>query len=234
MDALVVEEEGALNVFDRGYVDYKKFDKYCEKSIRFVTRLKSNAAIEVVAELPVDPGGPIKKHQIVHLGKKDVSRMKHTLRLVEAEDTQGNPVIIITNDFKLEADEIGTIYRYRWQIELFFKWIKQHSRVKHFYGTSEQAVENQIFIALITYCLLMLMKLKAGYKGPLLTVKRLIHTCLCEPFTSFVRKLYRKPQRSSRGRRRLNHEAIYQETLRQVIAGETGLLNDLVYDPVIL
>jgi hypothetical protein len=234
MDALVVEEEDALNVFDRGYVDYKKFDNYCEKGIRFVTRLKGNAVIEVVAELPVDPDGPIKKHQIVYLGKEGVNRMKHPLRLVETEDTQGNPVIIITNDFKLEAEEIGTIYRYRWQIELFFKWIKQHLRVKHFYGISEQAVKNQIFIALITYCLLMLMKLKAGYKGPLLTIKRLIHTCLCEPFASFVRKLYRKPQRSSRGRRRIDHEAIYQETVRQVMAGETDLLNDLAYDPVIL
>lgn len=234
MDALVVEEENALNVFDRGYVDYKKFDKYCEKGIRFVTRLKGNAVIKAVAELPVDPDGPIKKHQIVYLGTEGINKMKYPLRLVETEDTQGNPVIIITNDFKLETEEISTIYRYRWQIELFFKWIKQHLRVKHFYGMSEQAVKNQIFIALITYCLLMLMKLKVGYKGPLLTIKRLIHTCLCEPFTSFVKKLYRKPQRSSKGRRRVAHETIYQATVRQVIAGETDLLNDLSYDPVIL
>jgi hypothetical protein len=92
----------------------------------------------------------------------------------------------------------------------------------------------EIFIALITYCLLLLIKLKAGYKGPLLTIKRLIHTCLYNPFTSFVQKLYRKPQRSSKGRRRVTHEAIYQATLRQVIAGETDFLNDLTYDPVIL
>ncbi|MBS3975577.1 MAG: IS4 family transposase [Syntrophomonadaceae bacterium] len=234
MDTLVVEEEDALNVFDRGYVDYNKFDKYCEKGIRFITRLKGNAIIEVVAELPVDPDGPIKKHQIVYLGKEGVNKMKYSLRLAETEDTQGNPVIIITNDFKLTAEEISTIYRYRWQIELFFKWIKQHLRVKHFYGTSEQAVENQIFIALITYCLLMLIKLKVGYKGSLLTIKRLIHTCLCDPFTSFVQKLYRTPQRSSRGRRRIDHEGIYQLTVRQVVAGETGLLNYLSYDPVIL
>ncbi len=62
----------ALNVFDRGYVDYKKFDEYCEKGIRLVTRLKGNAVIEVVAELPVDPNGPIKKHQIVYLGTEGV------------------------------------------------------------------------------------------------------------------------------------------------------------------
>ncbi|MGB9975924.1 IS4 family transposase [Thermovenabulum sp.] len=234
MDALVVEEEDALNVFDRGYVDYKKFDNYCQKGIRFVTRLKGNAVIEVVKDLPKDPADPIKKHQIVYLGTEGINKMKHPLRLVETEDTQGNPVIIITNDFKLEAEEISAIYRYRWQIELFFKWIKQHLRIKHFYGTSEQAVENQIFIALITYCLLVLMKLKVGYRGPLLTIKRLLHTCLCESFKSFVQKLYRLPQRGSKGRRRMNHEAIYQATVRQVMAGETDHLNDLAYDPVIL
>ena len=234
MDALVVQEEDVLNVFDRGYVDYKKFDNYCLKGIRFVTRLKGNAVIELVKELPKDPTGPIKKHQIVYLGKEGLNKMEHPLRLVETEDTQGNPVIIITNDFKLEAEEIGTIYRYRWQIELFFKWLKQHLQVNHFYGKSEQAVENQIFIALITYCLLMLMKLKTGYQGSLLTIKRMLHTCLCESFNSFVQKLYRRIQRSSAGRRRLNHEAIYQAIVRQVMTGEADHLNDLAYDPVIL
>ena len=75
MDELVVEEEDALNVFDRGYLDYKKFDKYCANGIRFVTRLKSNAKIEVVQELPVDPAGPIKKDQIVYLGTKGVDEI---------------------------------------------------------------------------------------------------------------------------------------------------------------
>jgi hypothetical protein len=234
MDALIVEEEDVLNVFDRGYVDYKKFDKYCQQNIRFVTRLKGNAVIEVAEELPVDPTGPIKKHRFVYLGKEGLNKMKYPLRLVETEDTQGNPVIIITNDFKLKAEEIGLIYRFRWQIELFFKWIKQHLQVKHFFGTSKQAVENQIFIALITYCLLILMKLKVGYKGPLLTIKRLLHTCLCNSINSFVQKLYRRPKRSSRGRRRLKYDIIYQATLRQVMAGEADHLNDLAYDPVIL
>jgi hypothetical protein len=233
MDNLVAEDGDALNIFDRGYVDYKKFDEYCAKGIRFVTRLKGNAKIEVVKELPVDPTSPIKKHQIVYLGTKGINRMKHPLRLIETEDTKGNPIIIITNDFELSAAEISDIYRYRWQIELFFKWIKQHLRVKHFYGTSRQAVENQLFIALITYCLLMLLKLKTGYKGPLLEIKRTLDTCLYEPFTAFVQKLYRKPKRSSRGRRKVNHEIIFQETLRQVIAGEADHLNDLTYDPLI-
>ena len=231
MNELVVEDEDAINVFDRGYLDYKKFDEYCANGIRFVTRLKSNAKIEVVQELPVVPTGLIKKDQIVYLGTKGINQMEYPLRLIETEDTQGKPIIIITNDFKLSTEEISDIYRYRWQIELFFKWIKQHCHVKHFYGTSQQAVENQLFIALITYCLLMLLKLKTGYKGSLLIIDRFVNACLYEPFTVFVQKLYRKSQRSSKGRRRISYEKIFEETLMPVMAGEADYLDDLTYDP---
>jgi len=203
--------------------------------VRFASRLKGNALVEVVADLPVNPGSKVKKDQIVYLGKDGLTKMKHPLRLLTTEDTRGQPEMIITNDFKLTAKELSELYRNRWQIELFFKWIKQHLRVKHFYGRSARAVENQLFIALITYCLMVMLQLKAGYRGPLLTIKRLIRTCLYEPFTFFVRTLHRKPQRSSQGRRRIDHERIYQETVRQVLAGEeAGYLNDVTYDPIVL
>lgn len=230
MDELVVIDKDALNVFDRGYVDYKKFDDYCVNGARFVTRLKGNAKIEVINEFPVTPAGTIKRHQTIYLGTKGINQMKHPLRLIEVEDTQGKPVIIITNDFNLEAGEIGVIYRNRWQIELFFKWIKQHFLIKHFYGTSQQAVQNQLFIALITYCLLMLLKLRTAYKGPLINIKRLLDTCLYEPFTAFVQKLYCKPKRKSKGRRKIDHETIFHEIVRQVEAGEASYLYDLTDD----
>ena len=121
MDQLVVDETGALNVFDRGYNDYKKFDDYCEKGILFVTRLKSNAIVNVIIDNPVDPDGVIDKDQIVRLGEGR-NQMKHDLRLIETKDTEDNPIIILTDDFAISALEIGDIYRYRWQIELFFKW----------------------------------------------------------------------------------------------------------------
>ena len=234
MDELVVEEKGVFNVFDRAYLDYKKFDDYCENGILFASRLKKNALVEVVKKLPVTPGSKIKKDCIVILGKDGFTKMHHPLRYIETEDLEGNQIIIITNDFKMSAEEIGDIYRYRWQIELFFKWIKQHLHVKHFYGLTQQAVEMQLYIALITYCLLKIIQLKTGYKGPLLQIQRLLNTCLYEPFPCFVRRLYRKPERISKGRRKIDHERIYQETLRQVIAGEADHLDDLTYDPVIL
>lgn len=234
MDILVVEEKDALNVFDRGYVDYKKFDRYCEEGIRFASRLKGNALVEVVADLPVNPDSKVEKDQIVYLGKDGVTKMKHPLRLITTEDTQGQPVVIVTNDFELTAEELSEIYRNRWQIELFFKWIKQHLQVKHFYGKSEQAVENQLFIALITYCLMVMLQLKAGYQGPLLTIKRLIRTCLYEPFTFFVQSLHRKPKRRSYGRHKIDYEGIYQDLVKQVLAGEADYLNDVTYDPLVL
>jgi hypothetical protein len=234
MDGLVVEEKGVFNVFDRAYLDYKKFDDYCENGILFASRLKKNALVEVAKKLPVTPGSKIKRDCIVILGKDGFTKMHHPLRYIETEDLEGNQIIIITNDFKMSAEEIGDIYRYRWQIELFFKWIKQHLHVKHFYGLTQQAVEMQLYIALITYCLLKIIQLKTGYKGPLLQIQRLLNTCLYEPFPCFVRRLYRKPERISKGRRKIDHERIYQETLRQVIAGEADHLDDLTYDPVIL
>ena len=160
--------------------------------------------------------------------------MEHPLRRLETEDTEKNPVIIVTNDFDLSADELSDIYRCRWQIELFFKWLKQHLKIKHFYGTGEQAVENQIYLALIMFCLMVLVKLKTGYKGNLLVMKRLLDTCLYEPFSAFVKKLFRPPQRTSKGRRKVDHETVFQITLRQEVEGEADHLNSQEYGPLFL
>lgn len=236
LDEMVIDESDALHVFDRGYVDYRQYDKYSQKGIRFVTRLKSNAKIaDVIKDYPVDPAGPIKKHQIVYLGRDKINKMEHPLRLIETEDTQGKAVIILSNDFDLTVEEMSDIYRHRWKIELFFKWIKQHFRVKHFYGTSPQAVANQLYIALITYCMIMLLKIQTQHKGPLLNIKRLLETCLLEPFEVFIQKLNRRPKRSSKGRRKaIDSEMIFQLTVQQVIVGETEQLYSISYDPIVL
>lgn len=229
LESLIVEDEDALNVFDRGYLDYKQFDDYSGKGIRFVTRLKNNACVEVLRELEVDEESVIEEDLIVRLGKGK-NRMKHDLRLVITMDTKGKAVMILTNDFNITAEEIGTIYRYRWQIELFFKWIKQHLTIKHLFGKSKAAVVNQLFIALITYCLMMLIKYKAAYQGPLLDIQRLLITCLYEPFTSFVQKLHRNGN-LTKGRQRQDSERVYEETLNQVLSGE---MDDLFYSTEIL
>jgi len=233
MDELVVEDEDAMNIFDRGYVDYKKFNQYCASGIRFTTRLKENAIIEVIKEHPVKPNSPILKDQRVYLGNNQ-TKMAHPVRLIEVLDTKGERIVIITNDFELKAEAIGDIYRHRWQIELFFKWIKQHFSVKHFYGTSQPAVENQLYIALCSYCLLMLIKLKTGFSKTLLELSRILKVSFFEQYTVFVGKLCRW-RRKSRGRRKLDHETIYRMTEWQVLETlEAGHLNDLTYDPIVL
>jgi len=233
MDELVVEDKDAFNVFDRAYLDYEKYDYYCEQKIRFASRLKSNALVETLKEYPLDESTIISDSKVI-LGKKNLTQMKNALRIIKTTDSKGKIITIVTNDFSLSAREIADIYRYRWQIEIFFKWVKQHLHVKHFFGTGEQAVEVQLYIALITYCLLTLIKQKTGYTGTLLELKRCLCACLYEPFPCFVKKLYGKGKRQSRGRCKVFHERIFQETLKQVIAGEADHLDDLTYDPVVL
>jgi hypothetical protein len=233
MDALVAYEIDAINVFDRGYLDYKQFDHYCDNQILFVTRLKENAIIEVMTELNVNPESAIKRDAIVFLGKNN-KRMKHPLRLIETEDTEGNPIRIVTNVTDLAAVELADVYRHRWKIELFFKWIKQHLKVKHFFGTSDQAVENQLYIALLTFCVLIKLQRHSGYTGTLLELTRLLLACLHDSFSDFLVKLLRKPLRSSRGRRVLDHVLIFEHTYEQVMVENIDFLYDSTYDPIIL
>jgi IS4 transposase len=98
----------------------------------------------------------------------------------------------------MTAEEFSEIYRCRWQIELFFKWLKQHTQIKHFYSTSETAVINQILLALMTYCALILLKLVMKYERDLLTLQRTIIACLFDSYDSFLKKLRRRKTKGTR------------------------------------
>lgn len=227
MDALVVNEMDALNVFDRGYFDFEKFDEYCKKSVRFCTRIKENTIIQVIEELPVDPESSIQREAIVKLGK-----MKYPLRLVETLDSQGNKISIIINDAKMSANEVSDLYRNRWQIELFFKWMKQHLVLKTWYGKSQNAVYNQIFLAMITFCLTLLMKKKVAFQGTQLEMHEFLGDFWSKSFAVFLQELFKKPDRSSKGRKRLDHDRIFKETMRQLESGEIDELDSLMYDMI--
>lgn len=225
LDALIVEDHGALHVFDRGYFDFEKFDEYCTKGIRFVTRLKENTVIQVIDEVQIDPDSAITREAVVKIGK-----MKHPLRLIETKDTQGNLIRIVMNDAKISAEEISDLYRNRWKIELFFKWIKQHLVVKRIFGQSAQAVENQIFLAMITFCLSLLMKQSVSYNGSLWTFQKYLRRCWDKALSTLKRELFRKATRKSAGRKRLDYEKIYRETLQQYENQEFEHLDQLSFE----
>ncbi|MCA0753717.1 IS4 family transposase [Paenibacillus sp. N4] len=116
----LVHEPGVTYVFDRGYIDYAAFDRFCLDGIFFVTRLKNNTHIEPLQELEVPEGSGVSADVLVRIGSQQ-KKMKHTLRMIQTEDSQGNLLFLVTNRFDLTCDEISEMYRSRWAIDTFFK-----------------------------------------------------------------------------------------------------------------
>jgi hypothetical protein len=165
---------GVTYLFDRAYLDHKEFDRYCNEGIYFVSRLKKNAVFEVLEHRPIMEGSKVLSDVTVILGGPN-ARMKNPVRLVKVIDSSnGEEFYIVTNRFDLTADEIADMYRLRWSIEVFFKWIKQHLKIKHFYGTTFNAILIQIYSALILYCLLKLVHIIYCRKFDFLEMTRLI------------------------------------------------------------
>lgn len=197
----LVDEKGMTYAFDRGYLDYDRFDDYCERGIFFVTRTKKNTVVCVVDSFRLPKDCQVLTDQMVYIGTPQ-KRMENVLRLIHTHDSEGNLIAILTNRFDLEADEIGRIYRERWAIETFFKWMKQHVRIKSFYGTTEQAVMNQVWIALIAFCLLVLVKVETATERSLLELYRWLKALLWDCEKIWLGRIQYKPERTSAGRRK--------------------------------
>jgi hypothetical protein len=156
---------GTIVVDDRGYNDYRLFAKWTDAGVYFVTRMKDNALFEVVEEHAAPQNRNILKDQTIRLtGVGSQDKYPHLLRRVEAvrEDT-GGILVFITNHHALGASTIAAIYRDRWQIELFFKALKQNLKIKTFVGTSANAVKTQIWTALISMLLLRYLQLASRF-----------------------------------------------------------------------
>ena len=150
---------GTIVVEDRGYTDYEVYARWTEAGVFFVSRLRDNALFEVLREREVTPHGNILEDQIIRLtGAPD--KCPHPLRRVVAvrEDT-GEILVFVTNHHRLAASTIAAIYKDRWQIELFFKALKQNLKIKTFIGTSPNAVKSQIWTALISMLLVRYLQL---------------------------------------------------------------------------
>ncbi|WP_077702236.1 IS4 family transposase [Virgibacillus dokdonensis] len=184
---VLVDDKEAMYVFDRGYVDYERFDRMTDEGYFFVSRLKKNAVIREVESFSVPKDATALSDKMVYIGSTQ-NRTENVFRLLEVVDTKGNILRLITNRFDLNSEEISEIYRQRWAIELFFKWLKQHVEIKHFYGMSETAIQNQIFLALIAYCLHVLIQLEMRSKKSLLRISRWLNKVLWKPAYIWIRR----------------------------------------------
>jgi Transposase DDE domain/Domain of unknown function (DUF4372) len=173
-------QPGDLLIFDRAYLDYAGLYQLHQGRAWFVTRLKSNSCYEIIEAQTAS--GPILAHQIICLGyPKGQASYPEPLRRVHYRDPEtGKEYVFLTNRQDLSALEGAELYRRRWQIELFFKWIKQNLKIKAFYGTSKNAVLIQIWTALIAYLLLVWVKFKTKAGWGLLELSRLAQTMLLE------------------------------------------------------
>ena len=174
--------KGSMVAIDRGYNDYAWYNQLTEKGIFFVTRLKSNAKTRVVSRRPVLSSKGLTSDQAIEFtGVQTAKKCPVQLRRIGYRDKEtGKHYIFLTNNFKLAAKTIADIYKARWQVELFFKWIKQNLKIKSFIGTSKNAVMTQIWIALCVYLLLAFLKFQSKLKKTMQQILRLLQLNLFE------------------------------------------------------
>ena len=153
---------GTIVAMDRGYVDYGLFGRWSAQGVWFVTRMKTNALYEVVETLPPAPG-VLRAERIRLTGSAAAACPVLLRRIVVWDEEHQREIALLTNDHRLAPATIARIYRFRWQIELFFKALKQNLRIKTFVGTSENAVKIQIWTALIAMLLLKFLQLKSSW-----------------------------------------------------------------------
>jgi hypothetical protein len=175
-------EAGAFYIFDRGYLDFARLYRIHQGSAFFVTRAKSNFDFQRLASRPIDKSSGVLSDQILRL-KGFYSRQNYPelLRRVHYLDPESKRrLVLLTNNFTLSAQDIADLYRCRWQVELFFKWIKQHLRIKAFYGTTDNAVKTQIWIAISVYVLVAIVKKELNLPQSLYSILQVLSVTLFE------------------------------------------------------
>ena len=174
--------KGSIVAIDKGYNDYTWYKQLTEKEISFVTRLKTNAKFRVVCRRDVLKSKGLTSDQTIEFtGPQTAKKCPIQLRRIGYRDPEtGKRYVFLTNNFKLAAKTIADIYKARWQVELFFKWIKQNLKIKSFVGTSKNAVMTQIWIALCIYLLLAFLKFQSKLKKSMQQILRLLQLNLFE------------------------------------------------------
>jgi len=181
LDNLILEA-GAIYLMDRGYLDFARLYKITQGLAFFVTRAKSNFDFKRLYSQPIDKSTGIQCDQIVVLdgfyAQKDYPAKLRRIRYFDAK--KNKRLVFLTNNFSFSALTITELFRCRWHIELFFKWIKQHLRIKAFYGTNENAVKTQIWIAISVYVLVAIVKKQLHLDTSLYTILQILSVTLFE------------------------------------------------------
>jgi hypothetical protein len=179
---ILIPEAGSFYIMDRGFTDFARWFTLNQAQAFFVIRGKTNLLFRRIYSRPVDKATGLRCDQTVTLvapkAKKDYPQ--HLRRIKFHDAVHNKDLIFITNNFDLPALTIAQLYRCRWQVELFFKWIKQHLRIKRFYGTSENAVKTQIWIAISVYVLVAIVKKKLKIEASLYTMLQILSLTLFE------------------------------------------------------
>ena len=196
----IFPEAGAFYVMDRGYVDFERLYRFTLSSAFFVVRTKSNVLIQRRYSHPVDKTTGVRSdHTVILTAIDSVKAYPDALRRVSYLDVETRKRFkFLTNNFALPALTIAKIYKCRWQVELFFKWIKQHLRIKAFYGTSENGVKTQIWIAVSVYVLVAIVRKRLGLEASLYQILQILSLTLFEK-TPILRALQASDSESDLG-----------------------------------
>ena len=179
---LLIPEAGAIYVMDRGYLDFERLHVLHQAGAFFVTRAKSNLDARRLYSAPTDRASGIICDQTIALnGYYSRQHYPDHLRRIRLRDPQSiRTLVFLSNQFALPAITICALYKARWHVELFFKWVKQHLRIKRFYGTSENAVKSQIWIAVSVYVLVAIVKKRLNLEASLYTLLQILSVTLFE------------------------------------------------------
>ena len=178
----VVAEPGCFIVMDRGYVDFPRLFQLHQSMVYFVLRAKKNLRFRRRCSHPIERSTGVRSDQTVVLnGQYSFNKFPSPLRRVTfyAADIDKR-FVFLTNNFQIPSTTVAAIYKQRWQVELFFKWIKQHLRIKRFFGTSPNAVKIQIWTAVSTYVLIAIVRKTLGLDHSLHTILQILSTTLFE------------------------------------------------------
>lgn len=179
---VLIPEPGAFYIMDRGYVDFARLHLLAQCLAFFVIRAKSNLQLRRLYSRPVDKSIGLRCDQTVALtGFYTHKGYPEKLRRIKYHDADtGKTFVFLTNNFTIPAITIANLYRYRWQVELFFKWIKQHLRIKSFFGTSENAVKTQVWIAISVYVLVAIIRKRLNLEASLYTILQILSITVFE------------------------------------------------------